>query len=104
MQVSKETFKEIEAFMKAIKTKDKLTILGSTDKTNGLTISSREFEETIDLKTLITNWTHVSTKVKTLRDNPISALEESKYFIEREKINLIKKLFSKVQTLKTLFQ
>ena len=63
MQVSKETFKEIEAFMKVIKTKDKLTILGSTDKTNGLTISSREFEETIDLKALITNWTCINKKL-----------------------------------------
>ena len=103
MQVSKETFKEIEAFMKAIKTKDKLTILGSTDKTNGLTISSREFEETIDLKTLITNWTHVSTKVKTLRDNPISALEESKYFIEREKNKLNQKTLFKSSNFKNSF-
>ena len=103
MQVSKETFKEIEAFMKALKKIDKLTILGSTDKTNGLTISSREFEETIDLKTLITNWTHVSTKVKTLRDNPISALEESKYFIEREKNKLNQKTLFKSSNFKNSF-
>ena len=103
MQVSKETFKEIEAFMKALKKIDKLIILGSTDKTNGLTISSREFEETIDLKTLITNWTHVSTKVKTLRDNPISALEESKYFIEREKNKLNQKTLFKSSNFKNSF-
>ena len=50
MQVSKETFNEIEDFMNATKADEMLTILGNTNEKNGLTISSSEFNETINLE------------------------------------------------------
>ena len=103
MQVSKETFNEIEDFMKAIKADEMLTILGNTNEKNGLTISSSEFNETINLETLILNWTHVSTKIKSLRDNPISALDESKSFIERKKNKLNQKTHFKSLNFKNVF-
>ena len=103
MQVSKETLNEIEVFMKAIKAEEMLTILGNTNEKNGLTISSSEFNETINLETLILNWTHVSTKIKSLRDNPISALDESKSFIERKKNKLIQKSHFKSSNFKNVF-
>ena len=55
------------------------------------------------IETLISNWTHVSTKIKSLRDNPISAQEESKSFIERKKNKLNQKTLFKSSNFKNVF-
>ena len=89
MQVSKETFNEIEDFMKAIKADEMLTILGNTNEKNGLTISSSEFNETINLETLISNWTHVSTKIKSLRDNISLVSQDTTLFDDTVRNNIL---------------
>jgi phosphoribosylformylglycinamidine synthase len=90
-QTSKKTFDEILSFMDEIKSKKMLEVIGHTIDQEHLEIVSKEFNESIDLKTLISNWTFVSTKMQTLRDNPVCALEEASVFVERETNQLVQK-------------
>ena len=90
-QTSKKTFDEILSFMNEIKSKKMLEVIGHTIDQEHLEIVSKEFNESIDLKTLISNWTFVSTKMQTLRDNPVCALEEASVFVERETNQLVQK-------------
>ena len=90
-QTSKKTFDEILSFMDEIKSKKMLKVIGHTIDQEHLEIVSKEFNESIDLKTLISNWTFVSTKMQTLRDNPVCALEEASVFVERETNQLVQK-------------
>ena len=90
-QASKKTFDEILSFMDEIKSKTMLEVIGHTIDQEHLEIVSKEFNESIDLKTLISNWTFVTTKIQTLRDNPACALEEASGFAERETNKLVQK-------------
>jgi phosphoribosylformylglycinamidine synthase len=90
-QTSKKTFDEILSFMDEIESKKMLEVIGHTTDQEHLEIVSKEFNESIDLKTLISNWTFVSTKMQTLRDNPVCALEEASVFVERETNQLVQK-------------
>ena len=90
-QTSKKTFGEILSFMDEIKSKKMLEVLGHTIDQEHLEIVSKEFNDSIDLQTLISNWTFVTTNMQSLRDNPACAMEEALVFVERETNQLVQK-------------
>ena len=102
-QVSERTYADIEAFMQKIHSESMLMHLGNTNKEDHLLISTDEFDEIIDLETLISNWTSVTSKMQAIRDNPLCALEESRVSLERKNNQLVQKISFKETNSKISF-
>ena len=67
---------------------DKIYPLGKTNKQDHLVIKSKTFNKKIKFNELMKHWSKVSSEIKKLRDNPKSAEEEKKSYLNRNKIIL----------------
>ena len=73
-----------------------ISSIGITNDLDCFKIITNDFEEIFDFETLMKNWTSVTTKLKSLRDNPISAKSEADAFLNKEKNKLTQKVAFKV--------
>ena len=67
---------------------EKIYSLGKTNKKDQLVIKSKTFNKRIKFNELMEHWSKVSSEIKKLRDNPKSAEEEKKSYLNRNKIIL----------------
>ncbi len=96
IQISNDTLLELNDFFASIDQKNMISSIGITNDLDCFKIISNDFEEIFDFETLMKNWTSVTTKLKALRDNPISAKSEADAFLNKEKNKLTQKVAFKV--------
>lgn len=102
IQISNNTFLELQDFFASIDQIDMLIKLGATNDLDCLKIVSKDTQEMFDFKVLMKNWTSVTTKMKALRDNPLSAESEADAFLNKEKNKLTQKVNFKISNNKFL--